>query len=173
MTHSSKDSSDWDYRVFSCETNAVEFGVFQPIVSLRNSKRVQDKLPAWRAFGMQEFAGWFGWVSVCDITYDPIFDTRYRLWGTHVVETLGYEMTGRSPRLNTKEPFKYEGGYSQTEFDFLETLARQPAIGVTAGSIHWQDRDFVRYEEIVLPLADDGEVVDKLLFVIRPTDLSQ
>jgi len=169
MKRRTEDTSDWEYQVYSCDANAVEFGVFQPIFDLWKSKRVQGKLPAWADFEFQEFVGWHGWISLCDITYDPIFDTHYRLWGTNVTEVLGYDMTGRSPRRNAKEPFEYEGGYSQAEFDFLEKLARQPAIGVIRGSIHWQDRDFVRYQELTLPLADDGEAVDKLFFVISPT----
>jgi len=168
MKHRPKDSSDWDYRLYSCDTNAAEFGVFQPIVELWRSKRAQSKLPAWRDFEFQEFVGWHGWICVSDISYDPIFDTHYRLWGTNVTAILGYEMTGRSPRRNAEAPFEYDGGYSQAEFDFLEALARQPAIGIARGSIHWQGRDFVSYEEIILPLADDGETVDKQLFVISP-----
>ena len=168
MKQTPSNSSDWVYRIYDCETSAAEFGVFQPIADLWNSRRVAGRLPSWRSFEFLDFVGWIGWVSVCDILYEPIFDTRYRLWGTKVRNILGYDMTGRSPRLNSEEPFRYDGGYSQDEFDFLETLARQPAIGITSGSVHWQNRDFVSYTEITFPLADDGQNVDKLLFVISP-----
>jgi hypothetical protein len=162
------DSSNWDYRVYDCETDPTEFGVFEPVVRLWNAKRIAGRLPVWRDFELPDFAGWYGWVSVCDVTYEPIFDTHYRLWGTKVADILGYEMSGRSPRRNSEPPFEYDGGYSQVEMDFLEELARKPAIGITSGSIHWQNRDHVSYEEITLPLADDGETVDRLLFAINP-----
>ncbi len=168
MSSPPRDSSDWEYRVCSCETPAADFGVFASIVELWNARRTPGRLPAWRDFRFEDFVGWYGWICVCDVVYEPIFDTRYRLWGTRVAEILGYDMTGRSPRRNSAAPFEYEGGYSQAEFDFLETLARQPAIGVTSGSIHWQGRDHVSYEEITLPLSDAGDAVDRLLFVISP-----
>lgn len=168
MNSPTSDSSDWEYRVYSCETRAADLGVFASIVELWNARRAPGRLPAWRDFRFEDFVGWYGWVSVCDVTYEPIFDTRYRLWGTRVAEILGYDMTGRSPRRNSEPPSEYEGGYSQVEFDFLETLARQPAIGVTAGSIDWQGRGHISYEEIILPLSEEGEAVDRLLFVISP-----
>ena len=160
--------SDWSYNMYDRETPVSDFGDFQSIVRLWNSKRVLGKLPAWKDFAFEDFVGWYGWLSVCDITYDNIFDTHYRLWGTKVVEILGYDLTGKSPRRNTTMPFEYDGGYEQAEFDFLETLARQAAIGIAYGSVYWQNRHHVQYEEITLPLADDGESVDKLLFAINP-----
>ncbi len=173
MKYYPHNNSDWSYKVFDQETSASDFGGFEPIVNLWNSKRNQDQLPAWKDFELEEFSNWYGWFAVGDVTYDGIFDIHFRLWGTKVVDLLGYEMTGKSPRLNTKHPFEYDGGYDQEEFDFLETLTQSSAIGVAAGSIHWENRRHIRYEEISLPLADDGKTVDKILQVINtlPNDL--
>ncbi|MBT4890394.1 MAG: hypothetical protein HON65_12660 [Rhodospirillales bacterium] len=162
------DSSDWDYHIFDCDTASQEFGAFQSFAELWNSKRINGKLPAWRDFDITDFFGWYGWLSVCDISYEGVFDTHYRLWGTNVANILGYDLTGKSPRKNTEPPYEYSDGYSQKEFDFLESLARQPAIGTAFGSIAWQNRSYVKYEEITLPLSDDGESTDKLLFAINP-----
>jgi hypothetical protein len=163
-------SNEWDYHVFDSDTEPHKFGVFQSIVELWNSKRQDAQLPAWRDFNFDEFVGWWGWMSVCDISYDPVFDTHFRLWGTNVVDLLEFELTGKSPRINTVPPFEYSNGYDQLEFDFLEALVKQSAIGTSFGELNSQNRNYIKYEEITLPLADDGKSVDKLLFVMNPIE---
>lgn len=95
-------------------------------------------------------------------------DTHYRLWGTNLVNFLDYELTGKSPRIYMEPPFEHSGGYDQLEFDFLEYLVKQSAIGTALGSLNFQNRSYTTYEELNLPLADKGQSVDKLLFVLKP-----
>lgn len=172
MIEQPSDSSEWAYEVYDLDTGSEEFGVFQPIIDLWNVKRAERVFPAWADFELSDFVGWYGWVSVCDLTFDPIFDTHYRLWGTQVTNLLKYDLTGRSPRVKNTPPFEYMGGYSQVEMNFLEKIARQPGIGISRGAIVWEERSHVSYHEVTLPLADDGKNVDKLLFVIQPVRLT-
>lgn len=168
MTNLPTYSNEYGYQVYDCNTDPNEFGVFQSFVELWNSKRENTQLPAWRDFKFNDFVGWYGWISVCDVSFDPVFDTHYRLWGTNVADFNGYDLTGESPRINTVPPFEYSYGFDQEDFDFLETLVKQSAIGTAFGACIYQNRSHMKYKEITLPLADDGQTVDKLLFLTNP-----
>jgi hypothetical protein len=158
---------DWSYSVYDRETPAHDFGVFQELVTLWRSKGVDDKLPAWSDFELEDFVGWYGWVSVADISYTDIIDIHFRLWGTKLPDLQGYELTGKSPRLNTTEPYEYAYGFDQDDFDYYEKIVKQSAIGITEGSVYWDNRSYKRYHEILFPLSDDGYSVDKLMYVVK------
>lgn len=168
MTYEPFDVIAWNLKAFDCNTDSHEFGEFQSIVELWNSKREHNRLPAWQDFKFNEFADWYGWMSVCDISYDPVFDIHFRLWGTNVVNFMGYELTGKSPRINTEPPFEYTGGYAQDDFDFFEQLIKKSAIGTEFASLTSQNRSYKKYNEIILPLADNGQTIDKFLFILNP-----
>jgi hypothetical protein len=159
-------NNDWVYNVYDVDTSPSDLGVFQPIVALWRAKMVGDNLPAWKDFELEDFDGWYGWISVGDVSFKNGFDIHYRLWGTFVVDLLGYEMTGGSPRRINAGQVEYVGGYDQEEFDFLKLITQKPSIGIAAGSVHWHEFTHQKYTEITLPLADDGKTIDKLLQVI-------
>lgn len=67
----------WVYQVFEKNTPASEFGIFQNFKQLWDSKREGDALPAWRDFELEDFAEWYGWITVEDIIPGPTFDAVY------------------------------------------------------------------------------------------------
>lgn len=95
-------------------------------------------------------------ILIVDIEYEP-FRVRYRLVGTQIVETTGFEFTGR---------YLDEIILPDDEGPFLESyqLAAEHKTAVLA-RISWRlDAETTgEYDACFLPLSEDGVTVDKVL----------
>lgn len=82
---------------------------------------------------------------------------RIRLMGTEVAERYGQDLTGKKTA---------EAGFGDSEAYWIsiydEVFAgKKPVFG--RDSFYWQDREYVKYEWVGVPLADDGVTVNQLM----------
>jgi hypothetical protein len=87
-------------------------------------------------------------------------DFVYRLCGTEISESNRADLTGRradAESLGASAP-QFLDAYRRT------VAARKPIFFV--GQMWWQERGYVSFEQVILPLSSDSETVDKLLCVV-------
>jgi hypothetical protein len=87
-------------------------------------------------------------------------DFVYRLCGTEITEANHQDLTGRradEASLGASAP-QFLDAYRRT------IAAREPVFFI--GRMWWQDRGYVSFEQVMLPLSSDGQAVDKLLCVV-------
>ena len=93
-----------------------------------------------------------------DVESDREF--TYRLCGTHVAAINGKDLTGqRASEVNL-------GASSQQFIEVYQDAIRGKEPILFTGRLWWQDRPWVGFEQIILPLSTDGLAVDKLMCVI-------
>jgi len=124
------------------------------------ARRVDGRLPARGDFDVLEFRDFMGWLCIAEVLPGGE-DLRYRLIGTNIVDRVGRDNTGKlvSETLPPEALRIYHG------------LLRCPVALKTHGEIGWRGRDFLYHETLLLPLADDGETVDRF-FVLMAIDRS-
>ncbi len=158
---------DWIFEYHALDATAADLHEFAAFKAMWDEKRVDGRLPAWRDFELQDFAPWWGWIIVEDVIRDPDFDTRYRLWGVNVATFYGVDFTGkRVTELDT--PIMWP-----EDLAFNERLAHERLIGLCRGPMQWNERKYKDYAYMLLPLADDGETVDRLITLIHPGERSK
>ncbi len=160
MTNEKNDGA-WTYETFSQDMPARDFGPFEDFVSLWRSKWVGDSLPAWRDFEFDDFNGWHGWLIVEDIIPDGSGDVRFRLWGTEVTELFEMDLTGKLMSELGEESFDPE------EFELVKRIVQEGVILRSTGSLAWRGRGYRKVTTLELPLADDGNTVNKILCGVR------
>lgn len=112
----------------------------------------EGRLPARRDFDPPEMKEVLGAIFLTE--YVPAQDDfRYTLIGTEIVKWVGVDNTGRF----VGELF---GDHGRSFYRLVRT-ARKPAR--IHGTVHWRDKRHVRFELLALPLADDGETVDRVI----------
>jgi hypothetical protein len=87
-------------------------------------------------------------------------DFVYRLCGTEITEGNRRDLTGLcadEASLGASAP-QFLDAYRRT------IAARAPVFFV--GRMWWQERGYVSFEQVMLPLSSDGQAVDKLLCVV-------
>jgi hypothetical protein len=87
-------------------------------------------------------------------------DFVFRLCGTEISEGNRQDLTGRradAASLGASAP-QFLDAYRRT------IAARAPVFFV--GQMWWQERGYISFEQVILPLSSDGEAVDKLLCVV-------
>ncbi len=154
-------SDGWTYEVYSADTPAKDLGEFKAFKQLWDSKRVGDSLPAWRDFELEDFIPWHGWICVEDLIPGDAYDSTFRLWGIHLTEFYGHDLTNRRMR-------EFENVlFSPEDFENLQSLKGTDNIRICWGPVKWQLKNKWRYSDwysfIELPMADDGRSVDRLL----------
>ena len=83
-------------------------------------------------------------------------DFRYRLLGTHIIESVGFEFTGQlvSEFMRGRE----EEMQARDYHTLVESREPQHVIGNTVAF----GRDYMRYERVQCPLSSDGEAIDMI-----------
>lgn len=98
-------------------------------------------------------------VVLVDVLENPR-DYRYRLVGTDVAQSTGLDFTGTL--LSESTPAKV---FDRIFADYDHVVdERRPVY--SEDRVAWQQRDYLRYKRIALPLSDDGEQVNMLLLGI-------
>lgn len=102
-------------------------------------------------------------LFLVDVEHDPI-RFRFRLVGTEVVQHVGLDMTGRY----LDELIAAEEEYEKAKPDYVETAQ---TLVPTTRIMKFMTADrglYVNYERLLLPLSDDGELVNMLLGACSP-----
>ncbi|MBT4891005.1 MAG: hypothetical protein HON65_15775 [Rhodospirillales bacterium] len=153
----SLEPNHWTYETFRKNTPASEFRQFESFKQLWDSKRKGDSLPAWRDFQIEDFAKWYGWMTVEDIISIEPFDSVYRLWGSNVTTLYDTDLTGK--KMSEAE----EGVFSLEDFKLGTKMARNQLITLCTGPLKWREVEEKVFSFIEVPLSDDGHTVDKIL----------
>lgn len=96
-------------------------------------------------------------IWLVDVHRDPL-RFRYRLLGTHIVNRLGRELKGAW--MDEAHPdFRQSAGYA----DYVAVAEEGVAAWRRGPSTFTDDRRWRTIERIILPLAENGRVVDILL----------
>jgi hypothetical protein len=151
-----------EYGLWTGYRIAQDRGDWHPMVS-RFYEYCLSAAPAGRLPGRQhihpeEMPGFLSRLWMLDICRDPL-RYRYRLCGTELVRSLGREVTGMW--LDEAHPQVLENPASRDRFRFMletgrPTWKKGPALWT-------RNTDHRAVETCIVPLATDGEIVDKML----------
>lgn len=146
--------SPWAYSAFQNDSPSGSFGKLETFVQLWQSKWPSPNcFPRWRDFDPLEFEGWWGQVSLAEVSYEPV-DLRWALWGTTITSWWGSDYTNKkvSEIPNVSDVWEnFERGY-------LERLIDERLIGFVSGSLSPQQRGYINISGVDLPLEKDGTI---------------
>lgn len=116
------------------------------------------RLPGRQDIHPEEIAGLLPYLMLYDVLSTSDGNRyRIRLMGTHVVEMFGPGETG-----HFLDEVADPTGYPAIRHRLDEVVAsRQPSFG--RARVVRAERDFIEFNHITLPLAQDGETVDMLI----------
>ena len=133
--------------------------LWQPLpalVAYWERKRGARTMPAPRDIDPVEIPRLIPWLTIADVTYDPL-DFRYRLMGTRIVEAGGVDRTGQSLREN------HSGERLEERLVALENLLENKGPIALGGRLDWLGRGYRKFQCVHLPLSEDGERVSRLV----------
>lgn len=125
-----------------------------------NEKRGTRRFPARRDIDPLDFTYVLGWVTLVDVTYNPV-RFRFRLYGSELAHRSGTDLTGTYADQHPSRDFGAmlqrswqevvdRGGPDCVHYDRVVDNRKQP------------------WEAVRLPLSSDGSVIDMLLAAARP-----
>lgn len=125
-----------------------------------NEKRAQRMMPARADIDPMEIIPILPHVILLDVLRDPL-DFRYRLIGTVTEDHMAEPYTGRrfSEISHQRAPSRIWSCCEQVVQDPRPLRSDIPYIG--------PKRDFTALEDIMMPLAADGETVDMIFVVVE------
>ncbi len=123
-----------------------------------SGKRRGRSMPARSDLAVPEMRRWLGFVHLVEVSHDPL-DFRYRVFGTHIAQAIGIDLTGESISQNPEWAAELRQGYE-------EVVERKSALY----QIHEIDRfkGTYRHHRILLPLSNDDETVNMVLVLSYP-----
>lgn len=123
---------------------------FQPMLDLYQIKRGSRQMPKWRDFHFSDFIGWHSRVAVSERDGD---DLRFRIFGSTFTELFARDLTGQLLAASMR------GDQYHAILAHFRRCCDGPMIGCVSGNVPVAGRDFVAFQVVDLPLADDtGEV---------------
>ena len=119
------------------------------------------KLPGRQHLTPEDIPEILPYITLCDVVPQENGGRRYRvrLAGTHVVELLGTDPTGKF--IDEVLPPKMCAEIIKRYDEVVRT--KQPSY--QTGELKNAGREHVRFERAAFPLARDGENVDMLIFI--------
>ena len=133
-------------------------GVHRALFDLWHTKSAPGRLPARSMFDPSEMPDLLPHLVMFDVEYDPL-RFRIRLVGTAVVEAMGVDTTGRY--LDELDRINDVHRRAETIATTRKPYFRQDL------PLTWTHLDFKKYSVLGVPLAEDGQTVDKLLYTMR------
>ncbi len=123
-----------------------------------SDKRRDRSMPARADLAVPELKPWLGFLNLVDVSHDPL-DFRYRVFGTHIAQAIGVDLTGESIS-------QYPGGVTDLRRGYVEVVERKSPLY----QVHETDRfkGAYRHHRILLPLSDDDETVNMVLVLSYP-----
>ncbi len=118
------------------------------------------RLPGRQDLVAEEIAPLWSRAWMLDVFRDPL-RYRYRLCGTEMVRSLGHEVTGEW--LDEVHPALIANPQSRERFHFMAETGR--ATWRRGLPLWTRDPKHQLIETLIVPLADDGQTVDKMLAV--------
>jgi hypothetical protein len=136
----------------------------QALLDLWHAKRRDGRLPARSDFAFEDFRPWLGWLTLLEVR-DGGTDFYFTLHGTAAVDRYRLDMTGK---LASALPPHWSKTILAGYRDVVRTA--QPAL-----SRHrLKDAQFEYFWlRLLLPCADDGRNVDRLIALIEDIEYVQ
>ena len=125
-----------------------------------NEKRGNRRFPARRDVDPLDFAYVLGWVTLVDVTYNPV-RFRFRLYGSELAHRIGIDLTGT---YADQHPNRELGALLQRSWQ--EVVDRAEPICVRYDRI--VDNHKQPWEALRMPMSSDGTTIDMLLAASRP-----
>lgn len=134
----------------------LQFDTTLPVslLDLWTSRCGADRLPARRDFDMESLRPYLGWLCMQRVTPDRT-DMVLSLVGTNIVENVGRDSTGKTLSEILPEGVR----------NISMQLLRYPRPLRLWGPAAWRNRNFLRHEALMLPLAHDGVEVDQVMIL--------
>ncbi|WP_036553263.1 PAS domain-containing protein [Nisaea denitrificans] len=128
---------------------ALENPRLQEFFSYWQQKARPEGLPARSDFDPVEMKGFLGHLFLV-VPEPEIDDFRYTLIGTTITSQVGIDNTGRT----VGEVFGAPG------LKLYRKVRDERAPIRVHGTVEWRRKEFLAYESVLLPLADDAQSVD-------------
>jgi len=125
-----------------------------------NEKRGGRRFPARRDIDPLDFAYVLGWVTLVDVTYNPV-RFRFRLYGSELSHRIGLDLTGTYADQHPNREF---GAMLQRSWQ--EVVDRAEPICVRYDRV--VDNRTQPWEALRMPMSSDGATIDMLLAGSRP-----
>lgn len=138
-----------------------ESPIVQDGYSYWRSKMIDGALPCRSDIDPVEIPRLMAHAILLDVKRGPELDFKYRLIGTYVAESLYKDHTGSwfSEIDHQKAPAQIWQNCCRVVESGKPFMSDTPYVGPHQG--------FRRVEDVILPLADDGETVDSLLVFVH------
>lgn len=149
---------DWTFEYFEPDDAASVVEYARPFYDIWNERRGDKPAARWSDYDWDMLRPWWGSMVITDIERDP-FDYRYRLFGGEVALLFETDMTGQ----RASEVSGDRNYVTNADVQFYAFLSARPLMAHTYGSLQWQGRQYIRCGFFEVPLAEDGETVDKIL----------
>ena len=104
-------------------------------------------------------------LFLVDVERDPL-RFRFRLVGTEVAGHVGKDMTGKY----LDELVEYDAQYARVKPDYETTVKLRTATVSPVRFLTKDGKHHINYERLLLPLSDDGRIVNKILGACSPLD---
>jgi hypothetical protein len=127
------------------------------LLALWHAKRGARPMPSRADFTFEDFLPWLGHLALLDVV-GAGEDFRYVVYGTRLVETFGFDLTGRSAH----DAITQIGPQPLAEYQRV-TASGLPDHVSRMSPAH---KEHLTITKLALPLSSDGTHVDKIVSVI-------
>ena len=117
------------------------------------SKRNGRAMPSRADIDPLEMRDHLGWIILADVLTD-YEDFRFRLVGTRVTNYFGRDITGKTL---SESYASYGPAALKMALAVYRKVARDRVVLRTFGNAGWLGRDFLEFDQLFLPLCDNGE----------------
>lgn len=104
-------------------------------------------------------------MFLVDVEPDPL-RFRFRLVGTDIVDHVGKDMTGKY----LDELVEYDAQYVRVKPDYETSVKLRTATVSPVRFLTKDGKHYINYERLLLPLSEDGRIVNMILGVCSPMD---
>jgi hypothetical protein len=158
MRRRDRATADWAEAMTSPKPGAWDSALtlkdpaLQRLHELWQAKCRSDALPARGDFDPLEMKDWLGSMFLVEAIPEDN-DFRYTLIGTKITQHVGVDNTGK----RISEVFGPAG------LDLYRTVRDECRPIRVHGTVDWRRQEYKAYETLILPLADDGQRVNRFI----------
>ncbi len=124
-----------------------------------DEKRRDRNMPARADIDPMEMREHLGWLILADVL-PGMTDLRFRLVGTRITQYFRRDITGR---LLSESYQPYGTPAQKMAMAVYRKVARDQIVLRTFGTAGWLGKDFIEFDQLFVPLSDDGSTVNMVL----------
>jgi len=134
-----------------------DIAAFSSFLDIYYSKFDNRTMPSWSDFKVTDFLGWHPNMALSEKAGD---DYRFKIFGTGFVDLFGHDYTGA---------FICEtmaAGHIDSLKKHFQLLVDGPMIGWVKGQLPLEERDYLPFEVIDLPLRGENDEVISFIHLL-------